>query len=309
MAPMDNTAPQPPTALPDAEASSAASGAAPEPRHRASVLTRSALVAAGLSLIVSGGAYAAVQVAGDGSSGQSTLAGAALGGEAEAAPTGQALTVEAPSSSVTMVTEDVTEAHTTVEKETDSLPEGETKVETQGVDGVTRTVYEVTTVDGQEASRTPVSTVVLTQRVDEVVLVGTGKAQSTPAPSTAAPDSGATTSKGEAEPSPQAPSEDSGSSSSSDSGSSSGGSGGASADDSGVWAQLAQCESGGNPSTNTGNGYYGLYQFSLSTWQSVGGTGLPSDASAEEQTMRAQMLQQRAGWGQWPHCAAKLGLL
>lgn len=77
----------------------------------------------------------------------------------------------------------------------------------------------------------------------------------------------------------------------------------------GVWAALAQCESGGNPATNTGNGYYGLYQFSLPTWQSVGGSGLPSDASADEQTMRAQMLQQRAGWGQWPACAASLGLL
>ncbi|MDO5721488.1 MAG: transglycosylase family protein [Actinomycetaceae bacterium] len=77
----------------------------------------------------------------------------------------------------------------------------------------------------------------------------------------------------------------------------------------GVWAALAQCESGGNPATNTGNGYYGLYQFSLPTWQSVGGSGLPSDASAAEQTMRAQMLQQRAGWGQWPACAASLGLL
>lgn len=77
----------------------------------------------------------------------------------------------------------------------------------------------------------------------------------------------------------------------------------------GVWAALAQCESGGNPATNTGNGYYGLYQFSLPTWQSVGGSGLPSDASAEEQTMRAQILQQRAGWGQWPACAASLGLL
>jgi hypothetical protein len=41
----------------------------------------------------------------------------------------------------------------------------------------------------------------------------------------------------------------------------------------------------------------------------VGGSGLPSDASAAEQTMRAQILQQRAGWGQWPACARKLGLL
>ncbi|MFT0762614.1 transglycosylase family protein [Actinomyces sp. F1_1611] len=76
-----------------------------------------------------------------------------------------------------------------------------------------------------------------------------------------------------------------------------------------VWAALAQCESGGNPAANTGNGYYGLYQFSLGTWQSVGGVGLPSDASAAEQTQRAQILQQRSGWGQWPACAASLGLL
>ena len=93
-----------------------------------------------------------------------------------------------------------------------------------------------------------------------------------------------------------------------DSQSSSGGSAAVSGDDASIWAAIAQCESGGNPTTNTGNGYYGMYQFSLPTWQSVGGTGLPSDASAEEQTMRARMLQQRAGWGQWG-CAYKLGLV
>ena len=75
-----------------------------------------------------------------------------------------------------------------------------------------------------------------------------------------------------------------------------------------VWDQVAQCESGGNWSINTGNGYYGMYQFSLPTWRSVGGSGLPSDASAEEQTMRARMLQQRSGWGQWG-CAYRLGLV
>jgi len=77
---------------------------------------------------------------------------------------------------------------------------------------------------------------------------------------------------------------------------------------SGVWAALAECESGGDPTTNTGNGYYGLYQFSLSTWEAMGGSGLPSDASAAEQTMRAQALQEQSGWGQWPACAASLGL-
>lgn len=75
-----------------------------------------------------------------------------------------------------------------------------------------------------------------------------------------------------------------------------------------VWDLLAQCESGGNPRTNTGNGYYGLYQFSLGTWRSVGGSGLPSDASPAEQTKRAKILQARSGWGQWPACSRKLGL-
>jgi uncharacterized protein YabE (DUF348 family) len=75
-----------------------------------------------------------------------------------------------------------------------------------------------------------------------------------------------------------------------------------------AWSRLAECESGGNPATNTGNGYYGLYQFSQSTWTAMGGSGLPSEASAAEQTMRAQALQQQSGWGQWPACAASLGL-
>ena len=77
-----------------------------------------------------------------------------------------------------------------------------------------------------------------------------------------------------------------------------------------VWGALAQCESGGNPRAVSRNGlYYGLFQFSLGTWAAMGGSGLPSDASPEEQLQRAQALQARSGWGQWPACAAKLGLL
>lgn len=77
---------------------------------------------------------------------------------------------------------------------------------------------------------------------------------------------------------------------------------------SGAWARLAQCESGGNAGTNTGNGYYGLYQFSAQTWHAMGGSGLPSDASAAEQTRIAQKLQSQSGWGQWPACSASVGL-
>lgn len=76
----------------------------------------------------------------------------------------------------------------------------------------------------------------------------------------------------------------------------------------GVWDRLAQCESGGNWAINTGNGFYGGLQFTLSSWRAVGGTGLPSNASREEQIARAQSLQARQGWGAWPACSAKLGL-
>ena len=75
-----------------------------------------------------------------------------------------------------------------------------------------------------------------------------------------------------------------------------------------VWDSIAACESGGNWSINTGNGYYGGLQFTLGSWQAVGGSGLPSNASREEQISRAQMLQARQGWGAWPACTAKLGL-
>ena len=75
-----------------------------------------------------------------------------------------------------------------------------------------------------------------------------------------------------------------------------------------VWDQLARCESGGNWSINTGNGYYGGLQFSLPTWRAVGGTGYPHENSREEQIARAEILLARSGWGQWPACTAKLGL-
>jgi uncharacterized protein YabE (DUF348 family) len=65
------------------------------------------------------------------------------------------------------------------------------------------------------------------------------------------------------------------------------------------WAALAKCESGGNPRAVNPAGYYGLYQFSLSTWRSVGGSGNPIDASPDEQTARAQTLYARSGAGQW----------
>ncbi len=79
----------------------------------------------------------------------------------------------------------------------------------------------------------------------------------------------------------------------------------ASADD---FAKLRQCESGDDYSINTGNGYYGAYQFSAGTWRSIGFSGLPHQASPATQDAAARALQARSGWGQWPACSRKLGL-
>jgi len=69
-------------------------------------------------------------------------------------------------------------------------------------------------------------------------------------------------------------------------------------------AAIAQCESGGNYGTNTGNGFFGAYQFTLSTWASVGGSGNPAAASPAEQDKRAAMLYAREGAAPWPVCGA-----
>jgi LysM repeat protein len=69
----------------------------------------------------------------------------------------------------------------------------------------------------------------------------------------------------------------------------------------GLLANVRKRESGGNYADNTGNGYYGAYQFNLGTWRGVGGSGLPSDASPAEQDMRAQMLYNERGCSPWPN--------
>lgn len=82
----------------------------------------------------------------------------------------------------------------------------------------------------------------------------------------------------------------------------------ASAASSNTWDALAQCESGGNWSINTGNGYKGGLQFSSSTWKAYGGTGSAHNASKSEQIRVAEKIKAGQGWGAWPACSAKLGL-
>ena len=67
--------------------------------------------------------------------------------------------------------------------------------------------------------------------------------------------------------------------------------------------RIAQCESGGNPRAVSSNGlYFGKYQFSLGTWQGVGGQGNPAEAPEEEQDRRAAILYAQSGPAPWPVC-------
>ncbi|HEX5333011.1 MAG TPA: transglycosylase family protein [Cellulomonas sp.] len=164
----------------------------------------------------------------------------------------------------------------TVTQDDPALVVGKKVVTTKGVAGVRTVVETVTTVDGVETARVPVSDQVTQAAVDEVVHVGTKpKPVVTAAPKVAAAAGTPVAAGGSA--------------------------------DSLNWAALARCESGGNPTIVSSNGlYYGLYQFSVGTWQAVGGAGLPSQASADEQTSRAKMLYNRSGAGQWPVCGKNL---
>jgi predicted ribosomally synthesized peptide with SipW-like signal peptide len=167
---------------------------------------------------------------------------------------------------VSEVTHTAAIPHETVETEDPNVLEGEETVTRAGADGERATVLRITVVDGVETAREELSTAVTREPVEELVTVGT-KARPAPAGAGSVP---------------------------------------ATAD--GLnWAALAQCESGGRPDAVSSTGKYrGLYQFSTATWASVGGTGDPAAASAEEQTLRAQMLYARSGAGQWPHCGSRL---
>ncbi|MEU8138669.1 transglycosylase family protein [Streptodolium elevatio] len=75
-----------------------------------------------------------------------------------------------------------------------------------------------------------------------------------------------------------------------------------------TWDKVAKCESGGNWSINTGNGYYGGLQFKLSTWRAHGGKGMPHHASKSEQIRIAEKVLASQGPGAWPVCGRRAGL-
>src|SRR5690606_23045774 len=73
------------------------------------------------------------------------------------------------------------------------------------------------------------------------------------------------------------------------------------------WDALAQCLSSGDPeAVSADQQHHGLFQFSVEVWESVGGSGLPSEAPPAEQLERAKALYEKFGPGQWPTCANHL---
>lgn len=73
------------------------------------------------------------------------------------------------------------------------------------------------------------------------------------------------------------------------------------------WDRLAQCESSGRWSTNSGNGFSGGLQSTRSTWKANGGRGMPHEATRAQQIRVAERVLERQGWTAWPACSRKLG--
>ena len=159
----------------------------------------------------------------------------------------------------------------TVRQNDSSLLEGRSTVSRSGARGVRDVTYRLVFRNGELTTRKVLRQKVLRAPVAEIVKVGTKQPPPPPAPTPApAPAPAANYSSG-----------------------------------SSVWDQIAACESGGNWATNTGNGYYGGLQFSLSTWQAYGGTSRPDLTSREYQISIAEKVAAAAGgYGAWPNCGA-----
>jgi uncharacterized protein YabE (DUF348 family) len=160
----------------------------------------------------------------------------------------------------------------TVKKADSGMYTDQSETVRSGHAGARRVVYRVTLENGKVVARKALSSRVLRQPVATVVHYGT---KERPAP----------------KPTPEPASEPASAPAANY------------ASGSSVWDRIAQCESGGNWATNTGNGYYGGLQFSLSTWQAYGGSGRPDQNSREAQIAVAERVAAaEGGYGAWPVC-------
>jgi resuscitation-promoting factor RpfB len=185
------------------------------------------------------------------------------------------------------VVERVAIEHDVVRRETDELRKGVTRVEVEGRNGVREVTYRVETLDGEEVDRERLSSEVVREPRDRVVLVGTFVPPPPPPP---APPPTAAPKPAPAAPKPSAPR--------------------TSTSDDSVWDRLAQCESGGNWG-HRGGTYHGGLQFHPQTWNAYKPAGAPQyayEASREVQIQAGKAVQRSQGWEAWPHCSKQIGV-
>jgi uncharacterized protein YabE (DUF348 family) len=182
---------------------------------------------------------------------------------------GQTITVKRVVISQSQTTEAI--AFTSSTTKDAAVAKGTTKVTTKGVDGVKTSTFKIVTVDGVEESRSLVSQTE-TPPTNQVTTVGTKVSVKVSAAATPAAVA------------------------------SSGSTAGLNLANAAMWDKVAKCESGGNWSINTGNGYYGGLQFKTSTWLGAGGGQFAPRAdlaSREQQITVANRLYATSGLSQW----------
>ena len=177
---------------------------------------------------------------------------------------------------VTTKTKTTTEAvaYETTTRKDSSMPEGTSKTVTAGRKGTKEIVTRHTYVDGKRDRSKVLETTITKKPVTKIVAVGT-KAPEPAAPSTSS-----------------APARSAGNTSGA----------GLNLANAAMWDRIAQCESSGNWSINTGNGYYGGLQFNSATWLSVGGDDFAPRAdlaSRAEQITVANRLYAQRGLQPW----------
>jgi len=169
------------------------------------------------------------------------------------------------------VTKTLAVAHGTDKTESATLLEGTTKTTTKGADGSKAVTYLYTYLDGKLSTTKVVTAKLVTAPVDEQVVVGTKPKPEEPTVTT---DTG-TPSTG----------------------------------DTSAWDRIAECESGGNWSIDSGNGYYGGLQFDHGTWAAYGGTAYAYNANgaskAQQIAIAEKVKADRGGYGAWPVCGSR----
>ncbi|MGE9808161.1 MULTISPECIES: transglycosylase family protein [unclassified Janibacter] len=195
---------------------------------------------------------------------------------------------------ITRVTKDTVNVSTSIPFSTRttssaSLWEGQTKVVTQGKPGTKVVTYRVAHKNGSESSRWVIGSRVTAQPVTQVVAQGTKQRPvATPEPSPTSSSSSSSSSSTTSAPTPSSTSTSSGS--------------GLNLANAAMWDRIAQCESTGNWSINSGNGYYGGLQFDIQTWLGAGGGDFAPRAdlaSREEQITVANRVYADRGLQPW----------